>query len=51
MPSTAYAPPELCDYGSLSDLTRATALFGSEDMTNKAVPNHHVPRPSGPAGP
>ena len=38
---THYEPPEVVDYGSLTELTAALSVNGTEDGGSKAVPLHH----------
>lgn len=45
----AYETPVIKDHGTLSELTLATGLFGTEDGASKAIPIHH--NPSAPAQP
>lgn len=47
---SSYTPPELRDYGSVVELTEATALFNEEDGASKLIPNHHIPPASTPSG-
>jgi hypothetical protein len=47
-----YIKPAVADFGSLADITEATAITGlTEDSLNKAIPIHHNPPTSGPPGP
>ena len=43
-----YVKPEIVDYGTLTDLTEATTIFGPEDGASKIEVDNHHSAPQGP---